>query len=119
MGVTQGSVLGPFLFLVYINDLPHIIRNGHGIILFADDISLLFKINRQQPAFHEVNSTMSEIVEWFSINNLLLNDKKTKLVQFFLTSAKPVNGNVMVKNEIQDIVDTTLSLDLTLDAKLR
>ncbi|GBP00812.1 hypothetical protein EVAR_77013_1 [Eumeta japonica] len=94
-------------------------EDGNGIVLFADDTSLLFKIDRLQPAFDEVNSTIFEVVEWFSINNLLLNERKTKHFRFFLTSAQPVNGKAMVKNEILDIVDTTLFLGLTLDAKLR
>ncbi|GBP60369.1 hypothetical protein EVAR_91405_1 [Eumeta japonica] len=110
MGVPQSSVLGPFLILVYINDVPHLIKDGHGIALFADDTSLLFKINRRQPAFDEVNSTISEVVEWFGVHNLILKERKIKLVQFSLTSTKPLNGNVMVKNEILDIVERPYSL---------
>ncbi|GBP80534.1 Probable RNA-directed DNA polymerase from transposon X-element [Eumeta japonica] len=118
MGVPQGSVLGPFLFLVYINDLPHLVKNGHRIVLFTDDTSLLFKIDRNQPGFDEVNSTISEIIEWFSIYNLLLNERKTKLVKFSLSDSKLIDTNVMVKNEELQVVDTTLFLGLTLNSKL-
>ncbi|GBP93133.1 hypothetical protein EVAR_46075_1 [Eumeta japonica] len=49
---------------------------------------------RQQPAFDEENRSISELLEWFfSINNLLLNERKTKLGQFSCTGAKPINGN--------------------------
>ncbi|GBP46156.1 hypothetical protein EVAR_24563_1 [Eumeta japonica] len=74
-------------------------------------------IYRHQRAFDEANSTISEIVEWFSINNLLLNARKGKLVKtiWFYTD----RHNVMVKNEVPDTVDMTLFLGLTLDSKLR
>ncbi|GBP08288.1 Probable RNA-directed DNA polymerase from transposon BS [Eumeta japonica] len=118
MGVPKGSDLVPFLFPVSIIDLPNLLKDGYGIVLFDDDTSLLFKINRQQPAYDEVNSAISEIVEWFSINNLLLNERKTKFVKFTLISAKLIDANVMDKIEVLDFVDTALFLGFTLDAKL-
>ncbi|GBP79956.1 Probable elongator complex protein 3 [Eumeta japonica] len=57
----------------------------------------------------EVKSTISDIVEWFGINNLH-NERKTKLVTFSLT--KPIDAKAMVKNETLDITDMTLFLGL-------
>ncbi|KAA5612507.1 hypothetical protein F3H15_34020, partial [Pseudomonas aeruginosa] len=82
MGVPQGSILGPFLFLVYINDLPKFIETRHEVVLFADDTYLLFKIKRQLEDYDDVNDAISRVVHWFSVNNLLLNNKKTKCIKF-------------------------------------
>lgn len=119
MGVPQGSILGPFLFLVYINDLPCLIKNSHEIVLFADDTSLIFKLKRQQPVTDDVNNALSKIVHWFSVNNLLLNEKKTKCIRFLTPNVKQVKTNVLVNGAELDLVDTTVFLGITLDSKLQ
>lgn len=119
MGVPQGSILGPFLFLVYINDLPHAIKDDQQIVLFADDTSLLFKLKRQQPVTDDVNETISKIVNWFNANNLLLNQKKTKCIRFLIPNVRQIKTSVSINGEELDLVDTTKFLGITLDSKLQ
>lgn len=119
MGVPQGSILGPFLFLVYINDLPHLVKNKHGLVLFADDTSLIFKVKRQQSVFDDVNDAICDVVDWFTVNNLLLNEKKTNCLRFALPNVRLVANNILMKGETLDLVDSTKFLGFTLDTKLQ
>ncbi|CAK1578400.1 unnamed protein product [Parnassius mnemosyne] len=96
MGVTQGSILGPFLFLVYINDLPYLVGDSHDIVLFADDTFLIFKLKRQSFKCDEVNNAISKLVHWFNVNNLHLNGNKTNCVKFPTTNVKNLNANVFL-----------------------
>lgn len=119
MGVPQGSILGPFLFLVYINDLPCLINGSNEVVLFADDTSLIFKLKRHQPVIDDVNNTLSKVVHWFSVNNLLLNEKKTKCIKFITPNVRQVKTSVMINESELDLVDTTVFLGITLDSKLQ
>lgn len=118
MGVPQGSILGPFLFLVYINDLPFFVGQQHQIILFADDTSLIFKVDRKKTDYDDVNNAISHVMYWFNTNNLLLNRKKTKCVRFVLPSVKYAEVKLNIDKENLDFVDSTLFLGITIDSKL-
>lgn len=119
LGVPQGSILGPFLFLVYINDLPQLIENKCDIVLFADDTSLIFKVDRQQEDLSHINKTLTDVLNWFTANNLLLNAAKTKCIKFSLPNVRQVDTTIFLNGEKLDLVDETVFLGLTLDRHLQ
>lgn len=119
IGVPQGSILGPFLFLIYINDLPFKVEKLTDIVLFADDTSLIFNVKRKSAnALSQINHTLAEINCWFTANNLLLNAKKTKCVRFTLCRDSE-NASIIVDNKKLELVTNTVFLGLTVDSKLQ
>ncbi len=80
-GVPQSSVLGPLIFLIYINDLPNSLRALKSI-LFADDTSVYASRASLPDLINVVNSELEDIIDWFKENKLALNISKTNFILF-------------------------------------
>ena len=80
-GVPQGSVLGPFLFSIYSNDLP-VSTNLLKMIMYADDTTLFCDINNIQNLEITLNAELLKITDWLAANKLSLNASKTKFMVF-------------------------------------
>ena len=102
-GVPQGSILGPLLFLIYINDIEK--STSGNILSFADDTTIIISESNPERLFNLANKYLDELYHWFCANKLSLNPNKTKYM-IIQNPLKPrsfddkrvyINGNLLSK----------------------
>ena len=98
-GVPQGSILGPFLVLIYINDFGKA-ANYFSLRLFADDTSLTATGKDLDLLLQRINSELPAIHEWLSSNRLTLNLTKTKHLVF--QPRQKINSNLYPPLKLAD-----------------
>ena len=117
-GVPQGSVLGPLLFLIYMNDISKCSKIL-SFILFADDTNLFYSHKNTDVLVKTMNQELRKITSWLSANKLSLNVKKTHFM-IFKTKRKKLNQTLSIEINNQKIhkVKCTKFLGLYIDDEL-
>ena len=92
-GVPQGSILGPLLFIVYINDLPNCMKNC-SVNMYADDTALYLGGQTVDEINNSIDEDLVRLAEWLQDNKLVLNVAKTKCLLFTSQRHKEHNNNL-------------------------
>lgn len=114
-GVSQGSTLGPTLFLIFINDLPEKVKSAK-CLLFADDLKLSLGIGEEADTL-ALQKDIDAVTEWSRDNRLPFNESKCKVITFSL-KLNPIKVVYKLYDAPLDRVNDIRDLGLILDTKL-
>ena len=98
ISVLQGSILGPILFLCFINDLPN--STLLYSFLFADDTAVLAFSSNLSELVQQVNEELQKIANWLRANRMAINVSKTKYILFH------TRGKKIIENELKIVLNT-------------
>ncbi len=108
VGVPQGSILGPLLFTLYLNDLPNVLKHSDNN-MYADDTALTYASKSTTNLEKNINEDFVYLKEYFVINKLSLNIQKCKFLTVGMQQCLAKFKDVNIKIDEIDIVKVTTS----------
>lgn len=117
LGVPQGSVLGPILFILYINDVKDVVTLGN-LNLFADDTVLFVIADSIEAAYAVMRVELNKLTKWLKIKKLKLNVTKTKYMVITNKSRNGYLDTLSIDGEVVEQVKLVKYLGVIVDEKL-
>ena len=113
-GVLQGSVLGPLVLLIYVNDISE--NSLLSFLLFADDTNLFYSHRNPEILNQIANQKMCKVANWLRTNIFFLNISKTHFIIFKTENKeKPSNFEIKINKETFEQVNSTKFLGLIIE----
>ena len=116
-GVPQGSILGPLLFLIYINDFASV-SNKLYYVLFADDTNVFISGNNFRKLINTLHIELDKLYAWLQSNKLTLNLLKTHYMVFHRAKHKHMDVKLCINTFPIQQVDNTKFLGVIIDDNL-
>jgi len=111
-GVPQWLVLGPLLFLIYVNDLPKTVNNTTVPILFTDDTSIIVKSPNSKDFQTNMVTAFNCVNKWFKVNLLSISIDKTHYIQFKTKNKPTLDINIVCNDNWTTTLPKITFLDI-------